>query len=251
MAKSKPGLPEGFKLDLDSPTQLGDYLDEGFDEGVARAYVASRRTPPAPQPERVPTPAPSRDAYEPPSPPPRPQLAPERSERGGESHFEPVPSLRSTAHQQPEANPPYQSDPRHAFSRERVNEPRAEPRTDYSRHDQVLNLSDARRRAPVKAPAPRRPERMQFNMRPETLKMFNELVEFVQRYSLQDDAKASEILDAMISVLYQSRGQLAFHDVPRRGKWGTPTARAFPTALGNAFARAIAASIAKSGRGEA
>jgi hypothetical protein len=41
----------------------------------------------------------------------------------------------------------------------------------------------------------------------------------------------------MIDVLYRSRDQFAFHDVPRRGKWGTPTARAFPTALGNAFAR--------------
>lgn len=251
MAKSKPGLPEGFKLNLDSPAQLGDYLDEGFDEEVARAYVASRRAAPAPQPERAPTAAPSRGAYEPPSPSPRPQLAPERSERGGESHSEPVPSLRSTDHQQPESSPSYQPDPRPEFSRERVNEPRAELMPDYARRDQVLNLSDARRRAATKAPAPRRPERMQFNMRPETMKMFNELVEFVQRYSLQDDAKASEILDAMISVLYESRDQLALHDVPRRGKWGTPTARAFPTALGNAFARAISASFAKSGRGEA
>ena len=96
----------------------------------------------------------------------------------------------------------------------------------------------------------RRPERIQFNMRPETQKMFGELVEFVQRYSLQEDAKASEILDALISILHQSRDELAFHDVPRRGKWGTPTARAFPTALGNAFARAIAGSYSKSGRGE-
>jgi hypothetical protein len=96
----------------------------------------------------------------------------------------------------------------------------------------------------------KRPERMQFNMRPETLKMFGELVEFVRRYSLQDDAKASEILDALISILHQARDELALHDVPRRDKWGTPTARAFPTALGNAFARAIASSYAKSGRGE-
>jgi len=75
--------------------------------------------------------------------------------------------------------------------------------------------------------------------------MFNDLVEFVQRYSLQNDAKASEIFDALISVLYDSKGELEFNDVPRRGKWGTPTARAFPTALGNAFARAIASRYSK------
>jgi hypothetical protein len=240
MAKSKPGLPEGFKLNLDRPSQLGDYLDEGFDEGVARAYVTSRRAAPDPQPE---TSAPRRDTYEPPSPPP--QRVPERPERGRESGFEPT--QRPAVHPpQPEPRPAYQPEPRPEFGRERAIEPRA----GHSPHDQVLDLSEARRRSAAREPAPKRPERMQFNMRPETLKMFNELVEFVRRYSLQDDAKASEILDAMISVLYQSRDQLAFHDVPRRGKWGTPTARAFPTALGNAFARAIAGSFMKSGRGE-
>jgi hypothetical protein len=86
---------------------------------------------------------------------------------------------------------------------------------------------------------------MQFNMRPETAKMFGEIVEFVQRYSLQNDAKASEIFDAVISVLHDAKEEMAFNDVPRRGKWGTPTARAFPTALGNAFARAISSRYSK------
>jgi hypothetical protein len=118
------------------------------------------------------------------------------------------------------------------------------------RNEQVLDLAEARRRSAPKAQVAKRPERMQVNMRPETQKMFGDLVEFVQRYSLQEDAKASEIQDALISMLYQARSELTLHDVPRRGKWGTPTARAFPTALGNAFARAIAKSYAKSGRDE-
>jgi hypothetical protein len=60
---------------------------------------------------------------------------------------------------------------------------------------------------------------------------------------------ASKILYALINELCQARDELVFHDVPRRGKWGTLTAITFSTALGNAFARAIAKRYAKPGRG--
>jgi len=202
MAKTRPGLPDGFEIKLENPSELGDYLDEGFDQNVARAFVAKQRIAPAPPIQNEP-----QQNYSPRSlPDPVPQ---------------PLPQQRA---------PIMQSEP-----------PQTAPR-----NEQVLNLADARPKTAPKTYAPKRPQRIQFNMRPETQKMFGEIVDFVQRYSLQEDAKASEILDALISVLYQSRDELAFHDVPRRGKWGTPTARAFPTALGNAFARAVAAGYAKS-----
>lgn len=193
MARTKPGLPEGFDLDLDSPSKLGDYLDEDLSANAVRAIAAKQRvtTQVAPvEVERVEV------------PPPRPRVVPTVS------------------------------------------------RLSQVRTDDVLNIADARRRNAQKSQVARRPERMQFNMRPETLKMFEEIVDYVQRYSLQDDAKASEILDAMIGVLYQSREEMVFNDVPRRGKWGTPTARAFPAAIGNAFARAIANRYLKAGGGE-
>src|SRR5262245_50668441 len=201
MAKSRPGLPEGFEIKVDSPAQLGDYLDEGFNEQVARTFGSKQRARLA--------------ASESPEEPPRPQVVTRQAA--------PVmrPQIAST-----------------------------EPAPGPARSEQVLNLVEPRRRTTAKAAVSRRLERMQINLRPETQRMFSELVEFVQRYSVQEDAKASEIQDAMISVLHQARSELEFHDVPRRGQWGTPTARAFPTALGNAFARAIAASYAKSGRGE-
>jgi hypothetical protein len=200
MAKNKPGLPDGFEINLDAPAQLGDYLDEDAFAGNAARVIAAKRpavpvaptAPPAPKPEPVVTIAPA----------PRPQVVEQQS------------------------SPVFQ-------------EIRTEP---------MLELADARKRNLAKTSSIRRPERMQFNMRPETVKMFNNIVEFVQRYSLQNDAKASEIFDALVSVLYDAKEELAFNDVPRRGKWGTPTARAFPTALGNAFARAIAARFAKHGR---
>ena len=204
MAKTRPGLPEGFEINLERPAQLGDYLDETYDESVAKAYVAKQRPSVVPAPQTIEPLAPKPEASPalPPQPPPqRPQIV------------------------------------------------QREPNLESPRNDQVLRLDEARRKTSQKIQLQKRPERIQFNLRPETQKMFAEIVEFVQRYSLQDDAKASEILDALISVLHQSREELAFHDVPRRGKWGTPTARAFPTALGNAFARAIAGTHSKSERG--
>jgi len=188
MAKNKPGLPEGYELNLDAPSQLGDYLDEDFSGNTARVVAAKRAATQVPivskaAPEPIPVPVQKTVAIAIPAPPPK--------------------------------------------------------------NESVLDLAEARRRNAPKAAPFRRPDRMQFNMRPETVTMFTEIVEFVQRYSLQNDAKASEILDAVISILHDAKEEMAFNDVPRRGKWGTPTARAFPTSLGNAFARAIASRYAK------
>lgn len=196
MAKNKPGLPEGFELNLDGPVQLGDYLDEDFSANTARVVAAKRA--------RVETP-PQVTTYPEPTLPPPPKA-------------------------QVVVAPPAPSSP-----------PPLQPK-----NESVLDLGEARRsRSLGRAPSFRRPERVQLNMRPETVKMFNEIVEFVQRYSLQNDAKASEIFDAVVNVLHESKEELSFGDVPRRGKWGTPTAKAFPTSLGNAFARAIALRYSK------
>src|SRR5262245_50490161 len=151
MAKNKPGLPDGFELNLDAPVQLGDYLDEDFSENTARVVAAKRaRAETAPHPTgapepMMPAPRKAQVVVPPPSPPPQP------------------------------------------------------------RNDSVLDLGEARRSRSVgRAQSFRRPERVQLNMRPETVKMFNEIVEFVQRYSLQNDAKASEVFDAVVNVLHES-----------------------------------------------
>ena len=185
MAKSKPGLPDGFEINLNNPVELGDYLDEDHAGNTARVIAAKRSAVPEPQ------------AQKPASVPPPPPLPPK-------------PQIVQAIPQPP------------------------------PRNESVVSFEEAKRRNTPKPGPLRRPDRVQLNMRPETVKMFNDIVEFVQRYSLQNDAKASEVFDALISVLHDSKEELAFNDVPRRGKWGTPTARAFPTALGNAFARAIA-----------
>jgi hypothetical protein len=84
------------------------------------------------------------------------------------------------------------------------------------------------------------PPRKQVNMNPETLRMMEELLTQIQNYSGQKDAKASEMFHALVSALYEARELLDFNDVQPRGKWGSPTARAFPVSLKNAFRRAIA-----------
>jgi hypothetical protein len=92
------------------------------------------------------------------------------------------------------------------------------------------------------------PPRKQVNMNPETLRMVDELLHHIQSYSGQKDAKASEMFHGLVSALYDSRAYLNFSDVPPRGQWGSPTARAFPVALKKVFREAIAEWCARNRR---
>lgn len=90
---------------------------------------------------------------------------------------------------------------------------------------------------------PRRANRVarkQLNMNAETLRMVDELLDYIQSYSGQKDAKASEMFHGLVAALYEAKDLLDFVNVPARGRWGTPTARAFPIALKNSFQKAIA-----------
>ena len=83
------------------------------------------------------------------------------------------------------------------------------------------------------------PPRKQINMRPETLDKAQELLFLVQQFGPQFDTKASEVFEALVDLLHESRRHLDFSDVPLRGKWGEPSARAYPQHLKAAFAEAI------------
>ena len=76
-------------------------------------------------------------------------------------------------------------------------------------------------------------------MNPETLQMVDELLEFVRTYSPQRDTKASELFHALVLSLYEARAELVVSEIPPRGRWGTPTAQAFPVGLKNAIQNAI------------
>jgi hypothetical protein len=101
---------------------------------------------------------------------------------------------------------------------------------------------------PAIAAYARRVSRKQLNLNPETLRMVDELLHYIQTQSVQKDAKASEMFHALVAALYDSREFLSLTDVPPRGRWGIPTAFAFPVALKNAFHSAIAQWTARHGR---
>jgi hypothetical protein len=94
--------------------------------------------------------------------------------------------------------------------------------------------ADARRLGAKAAP------RKQMNMNPETLRMVEELLTYIRTFSGQKDAKASEMFQGLVTAIYESKELLNFSNVQPRGQWGTPTAKAFPTALKNSFQLAIA-----------
>ena len=88
-------------------------------------------------------------------------------------------------------------------------------------------------------PTAPRPPRQQVNMDTETERMFGEIVRYVQEYGPQPDARASEVLSGIVRELYRARENISFGEVSRRGAWGSPTAKAFSVALGQAFSKAI------------
>ena len=200
MAKFRPGIPQGFDLNVPPVkpvTDLGDYLDE---PGVNPVRVA-RPPGPAVEPSRPPAAAePAPGVVEwvvAPDPPPAPPLLP-----GGEV------AVARPARPSPAPVP----EPARGLA------PAAE---DFSKLP--------------KGKAPRR----EISMTPETLRMSDELLEMIRTATGQRDAKANELFHAAILLLYEVRGELDLHRVPKRGKWGTPTARAFPVALKSAFLEAV------------
>jgi hypothetical protein len=64
-------------------------------------------------------------------------------------------------------------------------------------------------------------------------------VEFVQRYSLENDAPTVEGFQAIIKLLHGAMGELELAELPRRGAWGSVTAKNFPEALSESFEPAI------------
>ncbi|MFO0796130.1 MAG: hypothetical protein U0804_01570 [Gemmataceae bacterium] len=83
--------------------------------------------------------------------------------------------------------------------------------------------------------APRR----EISMTPETLRMSDELLDLVRGGSGQRDTKANELFHALVLLAYEAKDELDPHTIPKRGRWGTPTAQAYPHELKNAFLQAL------------
>ena len=116
-----------------------------------------------------------------------------------------------------------------------VEMPRQAPQDEPDRDQESNSNYPPRRKRAFKIP-PRR----QINMSPDTQRMVDELIDYVQAYSVQRDAKGSEVFHGLVLALYEAMEQVDLSNVPARGRWGTPTAQAFPISLKSAFQAAIA-----------
>lgn len=85
---------------------------------------------------------------------------------------------------------------------------------------------------------PKAPRR-EISMTPDTLRMSDELLDMIRSGSGQRDTKANELIHALVLLVYEARDELDTHTIPKRGRWGTPTARAYPLELKNAFLQAL------------
>ena len=103
------------------------------------------------------------------------------------------------------------------------------------------NLTEPIAESPSKAEyhPVRRSPRKQFNMNPETLRMVDALLDQLCKQCVQKDVKASELFHSLVSMMFEARDHLDLSQVKPRGKWGTPTAKAFPISLKNAIRAAI------------
>lgn len=77
--------------------------------------------------------------------------------------------------------------------------------------------------------------RYQLNLTPKSKTMFEELMKHVQTFSPEGDTRTSEVFQGVIGVLHSAMDELDLSELPRRGAWGSVTAKNFPNALGGAF----------------
>jgi hypothetical protein len=55
----------------------------------------------------------------------------------------------------------------------------------------------------------------------------------------QSDARTSEVFQGIMTLLHNAMDELELSELPRRGAWGSVTAKNFPGSLSESFERAI------------
>ena len=81
--------------------------------------------------------------------------------------------------------------------------------------------------------------RYQLNLTPRAKTMLEEIVEHVRNFSPENNATTSEVFQGVIGLLHGAMGELELANLPRRGAWGSVTAKNFPSALSETFEQAI------------
>jgi hypothetical protein len=92
-----------------------------------------------------------------------------------------------------------------------------------------------------------KPSRLQVNLTPKAEDMFTEVMEHVKNFSPYDVANATEVFQGLLGLLHGALDELDLSELPRRGAWGSVTARNFPSALAETFESALLRSVRKRG----
>ncbi len=90
--------------------------------------------------------------------------------------------------------------------------------------------------------------RYQLNLSPRAKTMLEEVVQYVRTYSPETNARTSEVFQGIVTLLHNATDELDLSELPRRGAWGSVTAKNFPVALSEAFEQAILRAAKKRGR---
>lgn len=218
MAKFRPGIPENFDIHIAPVTDLGDYLDE-----------------PSPMPQRKLRPDAKGGGEGGPGETPASPIHPLRIEAEPSTHESPTPAAQASEKSTPVAPSPSASP--HPVSAEAapilLREERGIP--------PVVDMPGRARELVVvedsvpKTKAPRR----EISMTPEAFRMSEELLEVIRGGSGQRDTAAKELVHALILLAHEVVDEIDPHSIPKRGRWGTPTARAYPLELKNAIWKAL------------
>lgn len=200
MAKARPGLPETFQLKVKPPAELGDYLDEDPPSAAVEILKRKNKEQSVATAERV-----------------------AREEQD---------ISKAVQNEENISEPQFRQGRRNIVSQD----------LEQGQRQRISSLDrNYRENKPAgRKTTPMRRARTQVNMGVKTEEAFKDIVSYVQQYTIQGDVKASEVFEALVSALNQAKQSIHFGDVPRRGAWGSPTARAFVDALERAFSRGIA-----------
>lgn len=98
---------------------------------------------------------------------------------------------------------------------------------------------------PASTPVDRK--RFQINLDVGSERMLEELLDLLSSQSSGERIKISELFQALLLTLYNARGEIALGSLPTRGRWGSPTAKAFPVNLAESLREAIMAHERASG----
>ena len=115
--------------------------------------------------------------------------------------------------------------------------------------EQIPSQTERQRRDPAieeirsVRPVPRSAQpstiRFQLNLTPKSKVQLEDLVKRIRTFSPQPDARVSEVFQAIMTLLHNAMDELELAELPKRGPWGSVTAKNFPGALSEAFEAAI------------